>query len=247
MNAAFVIIFFLHQLQTLIQFSDVKIAIRYLPSAQLSAAVVAQLIDHLSLRDAVRSTAINLHHLAQCCLSARSTLSLQDMVSALLLTPSLGRYVTYLTPHCKWSPVVMYEYQACILPQCKLHVDYIYYLVSVQVNECINIFLFFHCLCIAVQSNCPEVYKFLFHIKHSWRELAAYLGYTNQEVSTIATAGRGNVAVEIQLFLRVWWMPNLGQNETTQILQSLQPVLHLSESIFVHTYFSKLLKLKKSF
>ena len=97
-----------------------------------------------------------------------------------------------------------------------------------------NIFLFFYCLRIAVQSNRPEVYKFLLQLKDSWKELAAYLGYMGQEVSTIATAGEGNVVVEIHLFLRVWWMPDLGQSETTQILQSLQPVLHLSESILVH-------------
>ena len=92
----------------------------------------------------------------------------------------------------------------------------------------IHLLLFF----IPGLSNSPEVYHFVLHLKVQWKLLASYLGYTGREVNAIVAAGRGDFHIEIQLFLRVWWMPDCGQGETEAILQSVQPAMDLCEPLF---------------
>ena len=81
--------------------SDVRLAASRLPPVQLAVDDIAKLMENLSFRDSVGRSVTDLKQLVQRCLSTRETMALQDLVSGLLLTPGLGRYVTHLVPYCK--------------------------------------------------------------------------------------------------------------------------------------------------
>ena len=68
-------------------------------------------------------------------------------------------------------------------------------------------------------SNPPEVYQFLLNLKAQWRSLATHLGYTEREIDSILRVGGNDYGMQIQLFLRVWWMPDCGEGKTVNILQ----------------------------
>ena len=81
--------------------SDVRLAASHLPPVQLAVDIIAKLMENLSFRDSVGRSVTDLKQLVQQCLSTRETMALPDLVSGLLLTPGLGRYVTHLVPYCK--------------------------------------------------------------------------------------------------------------------------------------------------
>ena len=79
-----------------------------------------------------------------------------------------------------------------------------------------------------------EVYKFLFHLKHNWTRLAIHLGYSDTEIECIVKAEENDIHNQIQLFLRVWWMPDCGE-KTHVFLQQGRCVFEWSLSdIFIN-------------
>ena len=81
--------------------SDVRLAASRLPPVQLALDDIAKLMENLSFRDSVGRSVTDLKQLVQQYLSTTETMAVQDLVSGLLLTPDLGRYVTHLVPYCK--------------------------------------------------------------------------------------------------------------------------------------------------
>ena len=45
------------------------------------------------------------------------------------------------------------------------------------------------------------------------------MGYSETEIQDIARAGRTDMCKQVQLFMRVWWMPCLGEDKTNTALQ----------------------------
>ena len=58
----------------------------------------------------------------------------------------------------------------------------------------------------------------LHRLKQHWKKLAAHLGFTEEEIDDVVRAGAGDVHREIQMFMRIWWMPDCGQGITQSIL-----------------------------
>ena len=48
--------------------------------------------------------------------------------------------------------------------------------------------------------------------------MAVYLGYTEVEIGDIASAGGGEPVRQIQMFMRAWWMPDCGPEQTVGLL-----------------------------
>ena len=67
--------------------------------------------------------------------------------------------------------------------------------------------------------NPLEVYKALFQLQHNWTRLANHFGYSQTEIDDIMRAGENDTRNQIQLFLRVWWMPDCGKDKTRVFLQ----------------------------
>ncbi|CAI8013703.1 Probable protein S-acyltransferase 23 [Geodia barretti] len=78
-------------------------------------------------------------------------------------------------------------------------------------------------------SNPPWVYEVLQTLGQNWIRLAVYLGYSEVEIGAIARAGGGDPHHQIQMFMRVWWMPDCGTEETVGLLNQL---LHSTLKIF---------------
>jgi ankyrin repeat protein len=156
---------------------DLPIVLQRLPSVQLVLQSASQLKYVLGLRGPIGGSATDLKQIIRQGMNEKHGFSVSDLVLGLLLTPSLGRYVTLLLPYCCCNPL--------------------------------------------------EVYKLLLHLQHNWTKLANHFGYSQNEIDDIG-AGGNDIPNQIQLFLRVWWMPDCGENKTCAFLQRvIQEKLHL--------------------
>ncbi|CAI8019243.1 Receptor-type tyrosine-protein phosphatase alpha [Geodia barretti] len=66
--------------------------------------------------------------------------------------------------------------------------------------------------------NPPCVYEVIQALGQNWVTLAVYLGYSEVEFRAIARAGGEDPHRQIQMFMRVWWMPDCGTEETVGLL-----------------------------
>ena len=62
------------------------------------------------------------------------------------------------------------------------------------------------------------MFEVLHKLGRNWVKLALYLGYSGVEVGAIVRAGGGDPVRQIQLFMRVWWMPDCGPEQTVALL-----------------------------
>ena len=62
------------------------------------------------------------------------------------------------------------------------------------------------------------MYEVVQKLGQYWTELAVYLGYSVVEVGAVARAGGEDLCRQIQMFLRLWWMPDCGPEETVVLL-----------------------------
>ena len=76
----------------------------------------------------------------------------------------------------------------------------------------------------------------LHRLKQHWKKLAAHLGFTEEEIDDVVRAGAGDVCREIQMFMRIWWMPDCGQGATQSILSQgiYVPSHHILLAIYIH-------------
>ena len=80
-------------------------------------------------------------------------------------------------------------------------------------------------VCTHVSAHCNPlyVYEMVLGLRESWKELALYLGYSGTEVDTIARAGGEDPRRQVEMFLRVWWMPDCGKEKTQSLLNQGLP------------------------
>ena len=77
---------------------------------------------------------------------------------------------------------------------------------------------------VALSGHCnpPPVYEVLQKVRKNWPAIAVFLGYSEVEVGAIARAPGGDPSRQIQMFLRVWWMPDCGPEKTLELLNQCQ-------------------------
>ena len=109
----------LHIFSVLVTAADLPIVLQRLPSVQLVLQSASQLKYVLGLRGPVGGSATDLKQIIRQGMNEKHGFSVSDLVLGLLLTPSLGRYVTLLLPYCKlvkYQPSVDYMYMCmCIV------------------------------------------------------------------------------------------------------------------------------------
>ena len=91
----------LHIFSVLVTAADLPIVLQRLPSVQLVLQSASQLKYVLGLRGPVGGSATDLKQIIRQGMNEKRGFSVSDLVLGLLLTPSLGRYVTLLLPYCK--------------------------------------------------------------------------------------------------------------------------------------------------
>ena len=62
------------------------------------------------------------------------------------------------------------------------------------------------------------MYEVIQALGQNWVTLAVNLGYSEVEFRAIARAGGEDPRRQIQMFMRVWWMPDCGTEETVGLL-----------------------------
>ena len=68
--------------------------------------------------------------------------------------------------------------------------------------------------------NPSTVCEFILSLLQDWMKLATHLGYSKIDIDgIISTAGVNNVSKQIQLFLRIWWIPDCGEDKTLTMLK----------------------------
>lgn len=77
---------------------DIRKAIQRLPSVQLSEDTASKLKSNLGLH---YGRQMSLKEIVQKWLSEKKSHTLSELVSILILTPAVGKYVRHLLPHCE--------------------------------------------------------------------------------------------------------------------------------------------------
>ena len=77
---------------------DIRKAIQRLPSVQLSEDTAFRLKSNLGLSYGWQ---MSLREIVQKWLSGKKSHTLSELVSILILTPAVGKYVRHLLPHCE--------------------------------------------------------------------------------------------------------------------------------------------------
>ena len=102
-----------------------KIELSRVPSVLLPGDVATKLKATFGLGHSAKlSSVVDLKEIVQHCQTLQPKFDIADLVRGLLLTPKLGRYVTYLVPYCKSVFQILnnrciYMYIPTITPYCK--------------------------------------------------------------------------------------------------------------------------------
>ena len=82
------------------------------------------------------------------------------------------------------------------------------------------------------------MYEVVQKLGEYWTELAVYLGYSEVEIGAVARAGGEDLCRQIQMFLRVWWMPDCGSEETVVLLNQRVFFYHVLYTDPLHIFLS---------
>ena len=83
--------------------------------------------------------------------------------------------------------------------------------------------------------NPPQVGELIYLLQQNWTRLASHLGYSKTEIDDIIRAAGSTIHKQIQLFLRVWWMPYCGEDRTQPILRQGIAAFYVERGFHVHT------------
>ena len=124
---------------------------------------------------------------------------IEDLVACFLYIEGHGHLVSELFPTCK-------ECSSITSP--------------VPLNKSMILCVYSLCVLFTGFSNPPSVWHFFHRLGQTWPQFALFLGYTEEQVTSITEQSPHNSDLQIRFFLRAFQMPDIGPKAESVLMRA---------------------------